>query len=172
MILAQFWVILGHFAPNLRIDFQKCSQKVPKNDENSMKIFFSAKNILNSSQINLEHLIIRRNIYIRYIWKFSHFWLTFPDSPPDSAFATIYRGIRRPGGDSTMFPCFWPHFALNRAFLSRQEVPGCHKNIYRELRPSFTRSEIFGNTCCCFRQQKQHSVLTLHVDISLWPYPK
>ena len=88
--MAQFWVILGHFAPNLRIDFQKCSQKVPKNDENSMKIFFWAKNILNSSQINLEHLIIRRNAYIRYIRKFSYFWCTFPDYAPVSAFVTIY----------------------------------------------------------------------------------
>ena len=83
-----------------------------------------------------------------------------------------YRAIRWPGGDWNVFTGFWPHFALNRAFLSRQEVPGCHKNIYRELRPSFTRSEIFGNICCCFQQQKQHSLLTLHVDISLWPAPK
>ena len=35
-------------------------------------------------------------------------------------------------------------------------VPGCHKNIYRELRPSFTRSEILVNICCLFRQQTQH----------------
>ena len=35
-------------------------------------------------------------------------------------------------------------------FLSDQEVPGRHKNIYRELRRFFTRSEIFGNICCFF----------------------
>ena len=47
-------------------------------------------------------------------------------------------------------------FLLIFRFLSNQEVPGCHKNIYRELRPSFTRSQIFGNMCCFFRQQTQH----------------
>ena len=34
------------------------------------------------------------------------------------------------------------------AFLSNQEVLGCHKNIYRELRPSLTSFEILGNICC------------------------
>ena len=49
----------------------------------------------------------------------------------------------------------------------------CSKNPYvnvsprwwtgvRDLRPSFIRSKIFGNMCCLFRQQKQHS------KISLW----
>ena len=105
-----------------------------------------------------------------------HFWKNRKKNGFFDWFFAIYAHISRHkvtrGGGWNVFPCFWPHFALNRAFLSRQEVPGCHKNIYRELRPSFIRSEIFGNICCCFRQQKQHSVLTLHVDISLWPYPK
>ena len=34
------------------------------------------------------------------------------------------------------------------AFLSNQEVLGCHKNIYRELKPSLTSFEILGNICC------------------------
>ena len=43
------------------------------------------------------------------------------------------------------------------AFLSNQEVLGCHKNIYRELRPSLTSFEILGNIIMLpFRQQKQH----------------
>ena len=50
---------------------------------------------------------------------------------------------------------------LKKKFLSDQEVPGCHKNIYRELRTSFTRSEIFGNMCCFFRQQTQHLLPSL-----------
>ena len=54
-------------------------------------------------------------------------------------------------------------FLQKITFLSDQEVPGCHKNIYRELRPSFTTSEIFGNKCCLFRQQKQHCFK------SMWP---
>ena len=57
---------------------------------------------------------------------------------------------------------FFRTFLQKLTVLSDQEVPGCHKNIYRDLRPSFTRSKIFGNMCCLFRQQKQHS------KISLW----
>ena len=57
---------------------------------------------------------------------------------------------------------FFRTFLQKLTVLSDQEVPGCHKNIYRDLRPSFTRSEIFGNMCCLFRQQRQHS------KISLW----
>ena len=53
-------------------------------------------------------------------------------------------------------PGFLRKNLLKLRFLSDQEVPGCHKNIYRELRPSFTRSEILVNTCCLFRQQTQH----------------
>ena len=59
-------------------------------------------------------------------------------------------------------PGFFRTFLQKLTVLSDQEVPGCHKNIYRDLRPSFTRSKIFGNICCLFRQQKQHS------KISLW----
>ena len=55
---------------------------------------------------------------------------------------------------------FQDFFLQNMRFLSDQEVPGRHKNIYRELRPSFTRSEIFGNMCCLFRQQTQHLLLS------------
>ena len=51
---------------------------------------------------------------------------------------------------------FFKTFLQKIRFLSDQEVPGCHKNIYRELRTSFTRSEIFGNICCLFRQQTQN----------------
>jgi len=54
-------------------------------------------------------------------------------------------------------------FLQKITFLRPQEVPGCHKNIYRELRACFTRFEIFGNICCFFRQQTQH-LLT-----SWWP---
>ena len=66
------------------------------------------------------------------------------------------------GGGGVGFRVFWGLFCKKITFLSDQEVPGCHKNIYRDLRPSFTRSKIFGNMCCLFRQQKQHS------KISLW----
>ena len=56
---------------------------------------------------------------------------------------------------------FFEDFLQKITFLSDQEVPGCHKNIYRELRTSFTRSEIFGNMCCFFRQQTQHLLPSL-----------
>ena len=65
-------------------------------------------------------------------------------------------------GGGACIPGFFKTFLQKLTVLSDQEVPGCHKNIYRDLRPSFTRSEIFGNMCCFFRQQKQHS------KISLW----
>ena len=55
-----------------------------------------------------------------------------------------------------MWSVFVRTFLQKLTVLSDQEVPGCHKNIYRDLRPSFTRSEIFGNMCCFFRQQTQH----------------
>ena len=55
-----------------------------------------------------------------------------------------------------MYPFFLRKYLQKLRFLSDQEVPGCQKNIYRELRRSFTRSEILLNTCCFFRQQTQH----------------
>ena len=76
------------------------------------------------------------------------------------------------GGVSHVFTGFSKFVLLKLGFLSDQEVPGYHKNIYRELRPSFTRSKIFGNICCCFRQQRQHCLLPLHLDISLLVHPK
>ena len=65
-------------------------------------------------------------------------------------------------GGSACVSGFFRTFLQKLTVLSDQEVPGCHKNIYRDLRPSFTRSKIFGNMCCLFRQQRQHS------KISLW----
>ena len=62
--------------------------------------------------------------------------------------------LTRGGGPCN--PGFWRTFLQKITFLSDQEVPGCHKNIYRNFRTSFTASEIFGNICCFFRQQTQH----------------
>ena len=58
-------------------------------------------------------------------------------------------------------PGFLKTFLKKIRFRSDQEVPGRHKNIYRELRRFFTRSEIFGNMCCFFRQQTQHLLPSL-----------
>ena len=63
--------------------------------------------------------------------------------------------LSRRGGGSCI-PGFLRKNLLKLRFLSDQEIPGCQKNIYRELRPSFTRSEILVNICCLFRQQTQH----------------
>ena len=60
------------------------------------------------------------------------------------------------GGGFSCVPGFLRTFLQKITFLSDQEVPGHHKNIYRELRPSFTRSTMFGNICCLFRQETQH----------------
>ena len=76
------------------------------------------------------------------------------------AFLDIAQSTNQGGG--VCIPVFFKTFLQKLTVLSDQEVPGCHKNIYRDLRPSFTRSEIFGNMCCLFRQQRQHS------KISLW----
>ena len=56
---------------------------------------------------------------------------------------------------------YFQDFLQKMRFLSDQEIPGRHKNIYRELRRFFTRSEIFGNMCCFFRQQTQHLLPSL-----------
>ena len=45
------------------------------------------------------------------------------------------------GGGVSCIPGFLRKNLLKLRFLSDQEVPGCQKNIYRELRPSFTRSQ-------------------------------
>ena len=64
-------------------------------------------------------------------------------------------------GGFTVSRVFWRLFWKKIRFLSDQEVPGRHKNIYRELRRFFIRSEIFGNMCCFFRQQTQHLLPSL-----------
>ena len=69
-------------------------------------------------------------------------------------------------------PGFWRTFLQKITFLSDQEVPGCHKNIYRDFRTSFTTSEIFGNICCFFRQQTQHCFKSLCTASTLFPTPK
>ena len=63
--------------------------------------------------------------------------------------------------DRLLYPRFLKTVLQKIRFLSDQEVPGRHKNIYRELRRFFTRSEIFGNMCCFFRQQTQHLLPSL-----------
>ena len=78
-----------------------------------------------------------------------------------SNFWNITQSAKQGGGSCVSG--FLRTFLQKITFLSDQEVPGCHKNIYRELRPSFTTSEIFGNKCCLFRQQKQHCFK------SMWP---
>ena len=70
-------------------------------------------------------------------------------------------------------PGFLKTFLKKIRFLSDQEVPGRHKNIYRELRRFFTRSEIFGNMCCFFRQQTQHLLPSLGTGspkAALWEF--
>ena len=70
-------------------------------------------------------------------------------------------GLFCPKSTVSCIPGFLNTFLQKIRFLSDQEVPGRHKNIYRELRTSFTRSEIFGNMCCFFRQQTQHLLPSL-----------
>ena len=70
-------------------------------------------------------------------------------------------GLFCPKSTVYYIPGFLKTFLQKIRFLSDQEVPGRHKNIYRELRTSFTRSEIFGNMCCFFRQQTQHLLPSL-----------
>ena len=65
------------------------------------------------------------------------------------------------GGGGLLYPVFFDTFLQKIRFLIDQEVPGRHKNIYRELRTSVARSEIFGNMCCFFRQQTQHLLPSL-----------
>ena len=78
-------------------------------------------------------------------------------NPPCLANAVIYiTASTNQGGGGPCVSGFLRTFLQKLIFLSDQEVPGRHKNIYRELRPSFTTSEIFGNICCLFRQQTQH----------------
>ena len=76
-------------------------------------------------------------------------------SPHQGLSLNISRNQLSRGGVSCI-PGFLRKNLLKLRFLSDQEVPGCQKNIYRELRPSFTRSEILVNICCFFRQQTQH----------------
>ena len=78
----------------------------------------------------------------------------------DHYFQTISRSQLIRGGVYCI-PGFLKTFLKKIRFLSDQEVPGRHKNIYRELRRFFTRSEIFGNMCCFFRQQTQHLLPSL-----------
>ena len=75
-------------------------------------------------------------------------------------------------GGGPCIPGFLRTFLQKIRFLSDQEVPGRHKNIYRELRPSFTTSEIFGNICCLFRQQTQHCFKSLRTGTTIFPTPK
>ena len=104
---------------------------------------------------------------------FGRFWVlksertiadALPTRPPPLGRGGVMPTILRSGpqGGGCMYPFFFKTFLQKLTVLSDKEVPGCHKNIYRDLRPSFTRSEIFGNLCCLFRQQRQHS------KISLW----
>ena len=78
--------------------------------------------------------------------------------------------LTRGGGPCN--PGFWRTFLQKITFLSDQEVPGCHKNIYRNFRTSFTASEIFGNICCFFRQQTQHCFKSLGTASALLPTSK
>ena len=73
----------------------------------------------------------------------------------------IAQSTNQGGGGVVCISGFFKTFLQKLTVLSDQEVPGCHKNIYRDLRPSFTRSEIFGNMCCFFRQQTQHLLPSL-----------
>ena len=55
-----------------------------------------------------------------------------------------------------MYPGFFEKKFAKIKISERPRGPRMPKNIYRELRPSFTRSEILVNICCFFRQQTQH----------------
>ena len=91
-------------------------------------------------------------------------------SPPSAATIIISRSQLTRGGGACI-PGFFRTLLQKFTVLSDQEVPGFHKNIYRDLRPSFTRSKIFDNMCCLFRQQRQHSKISLWTGASrkaLW----
>ena len=71
---SKFWrdfgSFLGHFGPNLTVNFQKWLQKVPRNGENSVKNFFWAENIPKSFQTNYGH---RTTLLGRYKCDFQKF---------------------------------------------------------------------------------------------------
>ena len=68
-----FGSFFGYFCQNLTLNIYEWCQKVPKNDQNCMTLFFCAKNILNSLRINYELLNTILGCYNHDYQKFCDF---------------------------------------------------------------------------------------------------